>query len=138
MKKLFLLLIIFNLSCKNEIISYPPENLEIISDKPGRHYPMRLGCSWPKSIDSLNRDFKYLRVYDKTSVDEFLRLLNECKKDTTDFGADVRIKILIHQGTKTDTLCLGENFGIIKNGVSLSNSKELVNFVKKRIKYYER
>jgi len=138
MKKLFLLFIFFNLSCKKEIVSYPPKNLEIIYDKPGRLYPMRLGCGWPKNIDSLNQDYKYLRVYDKTSVDKFIALLKECKKDTSDFGADVRIKILIHQGLKTDTLCLGENFGIIKNGVSMCNSNKLLNFVKKRINYYEK
>ncbi|TGD56671.1 hypothetical protein [Flavobacterium humi] len=135
MKKIILFLSIIFFSCKNEIVSYPPENLEILFHDQGRNYPMRLGCGWVKNPDSINKDYKYLRVYDKASVDKFLKLYRKYKIDTTNFGADVRIHILVHQGIMTDTLCLGEHFGVIKNGQSMKDSKELLNFIKLRVEY---
>lgn len=132
---LFLTIILF--SCKKDNVSYPPNNLEIMFHKPNTNYPMRLGCGWPKNVDSINENYKYLRVCDKASIDNFLKLYRKYEKDTTDFGADVRIHILVHQKIKTDTLCLGENFGVIKNGQSMKDSKELLNFIKGRIDYYK-
>jgi hypothetical protein len=135
MKKIILFLIVFFFSCKKEIITYPSNNLEIIFHKHHANYPMRLGCGWPKNIDSLSKNFKFIKVYDKTSVDKFLKLYRNYKIDSTNFGADVRIRILVHQGIKTDTLCLGENFGVLINGKSMKDSKELLNFIKQRIEY---
>ncbi|CAM4240652.1 hypothetical protein [Flavobacterium terrigena] len=135
MKNIILFLIVLFYSCKKEIVSYPANNLEIIFHKPGVNYPMRFGCGWPKNVDSLTENFKFMRVCDKTSVDKFLKIYRKYKIDSTDFRADVRIRILVHQGIKTDTLCLGENFGTIINGESMEDSKELLNFIKQRIEY---
>lgn len=96
---------------------------------------MRLGCGWPKNTDSLSENLKQIRVYDKTSVDKFLKLYRKYKIDSTDFSVDVRIRILVHQGIKTDTLCMGENFGVMINGKSMEDSKELLNYIKQRIEY---
>lgn len=123
------------MSCKKEIVSYPPNNLEIVYQKPGMLYPMAFGCGWPRNIDSLAEEFKYIRIYDKTSVDKFLKLYKKYKIDSTKSGPDVRIHILVHQSIKTDTLCLGENFGTMINGKSMKDSKELLNFIKQRIDY---
>ena len=138
MKKLILFFTILFFGCKKEIISYPPNNIEIIYSKPNINYPMSLGCGWPKNKDSLAENYKYLRIYDKTYIDKFLMLYNNYEIDTTNFGADVRIKILVHQSLKTDTLCLGENFGVIKNGKSMKDSKMLLNFIKQKIEYYRK
>ena len=135
MRTFSILLLIILFGCKQEIVSFPPNSLEIIYDKPGVLYPMSFGCGWPKNIDSIPENFKYIRVYDKVSVEKFLKLFNEFKTDSAGHQPDVRIKILVHQSIKTDTLCLGEHFGVTKNGEIMKDSKEILNFIKKRINF---
>ncbi len=135
MKKLIVIFLVILLGCKKEIISYPPDNLEIIFNKPHLHYPMQMVCGWPQNTDSLPKGYKYKRIYDKVSVDKFLNLYGKYKVATTNFGVDVRIYILVHQGIKTDTLCLGENFGVMLNGHSMEDSKELLSFIKQKIEF---
>ena len=123
------------MSCKKDFTSYPPNSLEILYFKPGILYPYSLGCGWVNNPKIEEGKTKYVRIYDKVSMEKFLKLYNKYEIDSTQRSADIRIKILIHQGIKADTLCLGENFGTVLNGKSMKDSKELLNFIKMEIDY---
>ena len=135
MKKLIALCLFLFISCKNETITYPPNNLEVFYFKPGILYPMSLGCKWINNAKTEKGKTKYERIYDKASIDEFLKLYNKYEVDTIHKNLDARIHILVHKGVKADTLCLGENFGTAINGQQMKDSKELLNFIKKKINY---
>lgn len=133
MKYYILLFFAILFSCNQGVVTYPPNSIEVIFHKPGIYYPMRLGCGWPKNVDSIGENFSYKRICDKKTVDRFLKVYRLLEVDSTDHSTDVRIHILIHQSIKTDTLCLGENFGVEKNGQPMKDSRELLQFIKSAI-----
>jgi len=87
------------------------------------------------SEDILKDDINYKKIDDAEQFEKFMSLYD--KYETTDdtIGMDIRIKIVVHNNQKTDTLCLGEYFYTYKNGVKMKDNKELLNYVKEIIDY---
>ena len=115
-------------SCKKTSIKYIT-----VKNIPNGNSTSRIHCDmldgdWDVIEHSVITDTYVLSEFEK----EYAKLI--IQKDT--FPLDMRIKLIIHFKNKNiDTLCTGEYFGIVKNGSSVKNDKDFINFIKKRIKY---
>jgi hypothetical protein len=78
----------------------------------------------------------YRKVSDSIFLNIFFNEYNKLKISKEISNIDVRLKIFIHHNNKkVDTLCLGENYGIIKNGIKMNDSKVFLNLIKTKINY---
>ncbi|MCS4433149.1 hypothetical protein NK987_02090 [Aquiflexum sp. XJ19-10] len=70
---------------------------------------------------------------DQTFLNSFENELENLKEKSVYQPIDVRIKILIDYADKTDTLCLGEFFGVVYNGRSFEDNSRLLDLIKSNI-----
>ena len=75
------------------------------------------------------------KVYidDTRFTEDFSLLYNELQETEKSNSIDTRIRILYHHGTQTDTICMGEHFGIMVNGQQKEDSSKLLKLIKDQI-----
>lgn len=118
-------------NCYNKNTS---DYIEIYYMGPNISTPFSYPCSMI-SKDVLKDDINYKKIDDKQQVKKFMDLYSKYETAVDSGGMNIRIKVLIHNRTKTDTLCLGEHFNTYKNGTKMKDSEELLNYVKDIIDY---
>ncbi|MDR6969675.1 hypothetical protein J2X31_003709 [Flavobacterium arsenatis] len=121
----------FFLNCDNKKES---QYLEIYYMGPNISTPYSYSCSEiyeDKSKEKIN----YKKIDDQQQVKTFMNLFNQYQISNDSSGIDSRIKILIYNKSKIDTLCLGEYFNTYRNGIKVEDNKQLLNFVKEIIDY---
>lgn len=96
----------------------------------------------PVSCDYFDKDFSYLKkkvTFSDTSIlNNFEKHLINLTISDSSYIIDIRIKCLIKKhNQKMDTICFGEYFGIIYNGILMNNDSSFLNFIKKEIHYNE-
>lgn len=94
------------------------------------------------SCDYFDKDFSYLKkevVLDESSfLNNFEKHLINLDDSDSSYIIDVRIKCLIKRDDQNiDTLCFGEYFGIVYNGILMNNNVSFLDFIKNEIHYYE-
>ena len=95
------------------------------------NYPMRFTCGSLKS-NNPNNGRNYKKISDKVFMDKLVSYYTSLE-NSKDERFDARIQFLVHLPNKVDTICMGEYFGIVVNGVPKEDSEEFVNFVKNEI-----
>ncbi|THD30371.1 hypothetical protein [uncultured Flavobacterium sp.] len=142
---LFLIFTLFNFSCqkrdkKMELYEqYANKNIdssyiEMFYIGPNISTPFSYPCSMI-SKEVLKDDINYKKIDDKQKIKKFMDLYSKYETAVDSGGMNIRIKVLIHNKTKTDTLCLGEHFNTYKNGTKMKDNKQLLNYVKDIIDY---
>ncbi|MGQ2982773.1 hypothetical protein [Flavobacterium sp.] len=66
-------------------------------------------------------------------TEEFSLLYNNLQEPEKNNTIDTRIRILYHHGAQSDTICMGEYFGIMVNGQQKEDSPKLLKLIKDRI-----
>ncbi|WP_264538218.1 hypothetical protein [Flavobacterium sp. N1736] len=128
---LFYLAVVFLLNCSNKNDS---EFLEVFYIGPNVSTPMSYSCSM-LSKGILKEEINYKKIVDKNMYEKLISLSNTYKESNESDRINARIKVLIHYKNKVDTLCFGEHFDTYKNGVKVTDNKEILTFVKKMIDY---
>lgn len=132
MKYKLILISIILLSCNNATINTNKENqtffVEFFYHNKGAKYSMRYTCG---KITSGKSDSKpnYKKINDKEFTEKVISYYSNLK-DTKDERFDARIHFLVHSPKGVDTICMGETFGIVVNGVTKEDSEEFINFIK--------
>lgn len=121
----------FFLNCDNKKES---QYLEIYYMGPHISTPYSYSCSEIYEDESKEK-INYKKIDDQQHVKTFISLFNEYKVYDDSSGINSRIKVLVHNKSKVDTLCLGEYFNTYKNGVKVKDNKKLLDFVKEIIDY---
>lgn len=121
-------LIIFSLGCNRTntdkiIVLYTPENVSI-------NYSISCFLFEGEFANIINE-----KVISDPEIIHILQTeISSLQKNNNPAGAeDIRIKCLIQYSNRTDTLCLGENFGIFLNGTEMEDSPEILQLIKKEI-----
>ena len=133
--KLILISIIILLSCKNITLDNENENqtffVEFFYHNKGAKYPMRYTCG--KLISGkTNSKPNYKKINNKEFTEKVISYYNNLK-GAKDERFDARIHFLVHSQKGVDTICMGETFGIVVNGVTKEDSEEFINFIKNTI-----
>jgi hypothetical protein len=122
--------LLFNCYNNNTTTDY----IEIFYMGPNISTPFSYPCSMI-SKEALKDDINYKKIDDEQQVKKFMGLYNKYETTVDSGGVNIRIKILVHNSSKTDTLCLGEHFNTYKNGIKMQDNKQLLNYVKDIIDY---
>ncbi|MCF1753273.1 hypothetical protein [Mariniradius sediminis] len=127
-RSLFVLSIFTCLSCKNEFKE--AVKLRVTFIQPFTTVMLPVDC---RSIDRMLDYSKRKQIVDQTFLKTFENELENLKEKRVYQPIDVRIKILIDYADNTDTLCLGEFFGVVYNGRSFEDDSRLLDLVKSKI-----
>lgn len=92
---------------------------------------VRIDCRWVQS--SMYQNVKNIIIRDEDFNSEFDTYHSELNESDGIYPPDVRIRILYHHGRETDTICMGEYFGIMVNGQQKEDSPKLLKLIKDRI-----
>lgn len=136
----YLLILIFclvNYSCYNKQELKSKNNyLSVYFIQKGTTFPVRMDCSFTQDDGKSGDAMHYNRISDSIFLNIFFHEYNKLKISKEISNIDVRFKIFIHlNDKKVDTLCLGENHGIIKNGIEMNDSKVFLDIIKTKINY---
>lgn len=124
-----LLFLIFGCSTKKS-----SQYLEVYYLGPNISTPMSYPCGMIADY-ALKDDLNYKKIDDEINFKKINTLCNRYEKVEDTTGIDARIKVIIHNEGKVDTLCLGEYFNTYKNGVKVKDDKEMLDLIKKLIDY---
>lgn len=127
-RSLFVLCIFTCLSCKNDFKE--AVKLRVTYMQPFTTVMVPVDC---KSIDHMLDFSKRKKIVDETFLKTFESELENLKEKRVYQPIDVRIKILIDYADNTDTLCLGEAFGVVFNGRSFEDNSRLLDLIKSNI-----
>lgn len=108
--------------------------LEIYYLGPNISTPMSYPCEMIAEY-ALKEDLNYKKIDNEIDFKSFIKLYNNYEKIEDLTGIDARIKVIIHDEGKIDTLCLGEYFNTYKNGLKVKDNKEMLHLIKKLIDY---
>lgn len=128
---LFCLFFLIFLNCKYK---KSLEYLEFYYMGPNISTPYGYSCSMI-SEEKLKESINYKKIVDKKSFNMFMKLYNQYETTNDSVGMNIRIKVLIHNDSKIDTLCLGEHFNTYKNGVKMKDNEELLKYIKEILDY---
>lgn len=135
MKHYLILLFLIVFSCNNTSVKNKNINqdyyIEFFYHNQEAKYPMRFTCGELKS-GNVNSKPNYKKIEDKKIVEKIVSYYSNLKNAKED-RFDARIHFLVHTGKKVDTICMGEYFGIVVNGVTKEDSDVFLNFIKKEI-----
>ena len=80
--------------------------------------------------------FLIKKIANKSYLKKLLKSYDKLTVSAENHNVDRRITMFLHQKNGVvDTLCLGENFGVVKNGILMNDSIEFLNLVKTGIGY---
>jgi hypothetical protein len=132
---LIILALFFN--CKNENIpvnqSGEHDNyLEIFYLQGEKLYPFRITCNMIRG-EIFKKDRLELKIDDQKFVNQFLSLYRKYKASTETDDHDTRIQVLVHQGIKVDTLCMGGHYDTSINGKRMEDLPKLLKLIKDRL-----
>ena len=135
MKYKLIILIILLFSCNNTKIKKVNKNqdyfIEFFYHDQGVKYPMRYTCGKLKS-GNINSKPNYKKIKNKEYVQKIISYYSNLENNNEE-RFDARIHFLVHHEKKVDTICMGEYFGIVVNGVTKVDSKEFIDFIKEEI-----
>jgi len=115
---------------------YKSDYLSVYFIQKGTTFPVRMECNFTQDNCKSGDAMHYRKVSDSIFLNIFFNEYNKLKISKELSNIDVRLKIFIHHNNKkVDTLCLGENYGIIKNGIKMNDSKVFLNLIKTKINY---
>ncbi|MQP51239.1 MULTISPECIES: hypothetical protein [unclassified Flavobacterium] len=115
---------------------YKNNCLSVYFIQKGTTFPVRMDCNFTQDNGKYGDAMHYKRISDSIFLNIFLNEYNKLEISKESSNIDVRFKIFIHHNNKkVDTLCLGENYGIIKNGIKMNDSKVFLNLIKTKINY---
>ena len=115
---------------------YKNDYLSVYFIQKGTTFPVRMDCSFTQDDGKSGDAMHYKRISDSIFLNIFFNEYNKLKISKEISNIDVRFKIFIHlNDKKVDTLCLGENYGIIKNGIEMNDSKVFLDIIKTKINY---
>ena len=126
-----------NFSCYNKQESKSKNNyLSVYFIQKGTTFPVRMDCNFTQDNGKYGDAMHYKRISDSIFLNIFLNEYNKLEISKESSNIDIRLKIYIHfNNKKVDTLCLGENHGIIKNGIEMNDSKVFLDIIKTKINY---
>ena len=134
-KNILYFLLLFSFSNCDNTGKLDNENfLEFYYLEPGINSPFNYSCEMiSKRVfeDKIN----YKKIVTANSVKRFMSMYEAYKISPDTSNGDIRIKVIIHQREKIDTLCLGENFRTYKNGIKVYDNQELLKYLKTLIDY---
>ena len=90
-------------------------------------------------VDCHNFDYifseskKMVVISDQAELNGFQEELERLKKESSDVNVDVRIKCIIQFEKRVDTLCLGQSFGTILNGITMVDNPNLYKLITDKI-----
>jgi len=129
----FMLIFFFLSACKVSEIKY----IEV------EYLPQALNTLHPIDCDMINDGFGDIKTSKKKISsqkflmkfeDEYLNIIPF--EDTTPI--DIRIKMRIFfKNNRVDKLCVGEFFGVVKNGLIQKNNEKIIEMIKDEVKYYK-
>ena len=136
----YFLILIFsfvNFSCYNKQESKSKNNyLSVYLIQKGTTFPVRMDCNFTQDNGKYGDAMHYKKISDSIFLNIFFSEYNKLKISKESSNIDVRFKIFIHlNDKKVDTLCLGENQGIVKNGIKMNDSKVFMKLIKTKINY---
>ena len=99
-----------------------------------RLYPFSITCDMIRS-DIFKKDRIEVKIEDQVYINKFLKFYNKYKPSIKKTNFDTKIQILIHQGKKIDTLCLGRINDSSINGERMDDLPELLKLIKNKINY---
>ncbi len=112
------------------------EYLSVYFIQKGTTFPIRMDCNFTQDNGKYGDAMHYKKISDSIFLNIFFSEYNKLKISKESSNIDIRLKIYIHfNNKKVDTLCLGENYGIIKNGIEMNDSKVFLNLIKNKIEY---
>lgn len=126
-----------NFSCYNKQESKSKNNyLSVYFIQKGTTFPVRMDCNFTQDNGKYGDAMHYKSISDSIFLNIFLNEYNKLEISKESSNIDVRFKIFIHlNDKKVDTLCLGENQGIVKNGIKMNDSKVFMKLIKTKINY---
>ncbi|MCH2196356.1 hypothetical protein [Kordia sp.] len=135
LKSLFLLLIftiIFN--CED---SQKDKYINIHFIQSGTSFPVSMDCTFSGNENEQIGDLFYKKITDVLFIDKFYNEYKNLEADSENKNhPDNRIMAFVHiDGKKTDTLCFGENHGLMINGIRVNDSEKLLKMLKDKIEY---
>jgi len=133
--KLVLISVIVFLSCNKNTLKEDIKNqdffVEFYYHNQGALYPMRYACGKLKSGNT-NSNLNYKKIEGREFTEKvisYYSVLNNVNEERF----DARIHLLVHTQKSVDTICMGEDFGVVVNGITKEDSKEFINFIKSEI-----
>jgi hypothetical protein len=134
---LMLIISFVNFSCYNKQESKSKNNyLSVYFIQKGTTFPVRMDCNFTQDNGKYGDAMHYKSISDSIFLNIFLNEYNKLEISKESSNIDVRFKIFIHlNDKKVDTLCLGENQGIVKNGIKMNDSKVFMKLIKTKINY---
>ena len=134
---LSLLLIFSLLSCQTLVPGDANEDIDIESIKI-LYAPEGVDLNVPATCESVEYAFVEGMLKEKvftepSFIEAFSDYMQDLKRGSERYTPDVRIKCFIKRSSATDTLCLGESFGAIYNGIPMSKYTTLLDYIKSHI-----
>ncbi|WP_445720118.1 hypothetical protein [Flavobacterium sp.] len=115
---------------------YKSDYLSVYFIQKGTTFPVRMECNFTQDNCKSGDAMHYRKVSDSIFLNIFFNEYNKLEISKESSNIDVRFKIFIHlNDKKVDTLCLGENQGIVKNGIKMNDSKVFMKLIKTKINY---
>jgi len=131
MKKIYILFVIFFISGCQETPTVKDIRIAYINTH--IDLPHSLDCWSLFSIDTIF--LSQIRIKDPKITKPIYSIVESLKVDTTCQNVDVRITCLIRYNNDriADTLCLGEKWGTVLNGVYVYDNEKLSKLIKKEL-----
>ena len=135
--RIFLLLSISTLffNCNNKK-SNKYINVHFIQS--GTTFPVSMDCKFNGNENEQTGDLFYKKITDESFINTFYEKYKKLEVNHENKNSpNNRIMAFVHyENRKIDTLCFGENNGIMLNGIRMNDSPELLSHLKDKIDYH--
>ncbi|TPV35994.1 hypothetical protein FJ651_03490 [Paucihalobacter ruber] len=103
----------------------------------GTTFPISMDCNFNGNENEQTGNLFYKKITDKSFIDRFYNEYESLKVSSVNKNhPDNRIMAFVHYNDKkTDTLCFGESYGIMINGIRMNDSEKLLKMLKDKIEY---
>lgn len=103
----------------------------------GTNFPVSMNCSFSGNENEQTGNLFYKKITDVSFINDFYKEYKSLQADSENKNhPDNRIMAFVHYSDKKiDTLCFGESYGVMVNGVRMVDSPKLLPMLKDKINY---